>query len=52
MIDFTGGKKPISFVAAAATLRGEILAQYIDTTYPHKPQIYDLVASPEVRGVG
>ncbi len=52
MIDFTGGKKPVSFVAAAATLRGEILAQYIDTIHPHDPFVYDLVTNPEIRGVG
>ena len=52
MVDFTGGKKPVSFVAAAATLRGEILAQYIDTIHPHDPFVYDLVTNPEVRGVG
>lgn len=52
MVDFTGGKKPVSFVAAAATLRGEIVAQYMDTIHPHDPFVYDLVTNPEVRGVG
>lgn len=52
VIDFTGGKKPVSFVAAAATLRGDVLAQYVDTTEPHTPRAYNLVANAETRGVG
>jgi hypothetical protein len=51
VIDFTGGQKPISFVAAAATLRGDVLAQYIDTN-SLEPCFYNLVTNPEPRGAG
>jgi hypothetical protein len=48
LIDFTGGTKPVSVVAAAATMRGEIRAQYVDTN-DVMPTTYDLVANPEAR---
>lgn len=48
MIDYTGGQKPVSFVAAAVTLRGEVRAQYVDTN-SLEPIEYDLVANPEPR---
>jgi hypothetical protein len=48
MVDFTGGQKPVSFVAAAATLRGEVLAQYVDTR-ELKTIVYDLVTNAEAR---
>lgn len=48
MVDFTGGQKPVSFVAAAATLRGEILAQYVDTR-ELKTIVYDLVTNAEAK---
>ncbi len=50
MIDYTGGQKPVSFVAAAVTLRGEVRAQYVDTN-SNKPIEYDLVANPEPRSI-
>jgi hypothetical protein len=46
MIDYTGGQKPVSFVAAAVTLRGEVRAQYVDTR-TLEPKEYDLVTNPE-----
>lgn len=48
MIDYTGGQKPVSFVAAAVTLRGEVRAQYVDTN-TLVPIEYDLVTNPEPR---
>lgn len=47
MIDFTGGQKPASVVAAAVTFRGEIRAQYVDTNEPYDTKEYDLVTNPE-----
>lgn len=52
MIDYTGGQKPASVVAAAVTLRGELRAQYVDTNDPDKVLEYDLVTNPEPKGVG
>jgi hypothetical protein len=46
LIDFTGGTKPVSVVAAAVTSRGKIGAQYVDTG-DLVPTTYDLVANPE-----
>ena len=51
IIDFTGGQKPVSFIAAAATMRGEILSQYIDTA-ELQPYIYDIQQAAEVHGIG
>jgi hypothetical protein len=50
MIDFTGGTKPVSVVAAAATFRGALRSQYVDTT-DLVPTTYDLVTNPEVRSL-
>jgi len=46
LIDFTGGTKPVSVVAAALTLRSEVRAQYVDTN-DLWPTTYDLVSNPE-----
>ena len=51
MIDYTGGQKPASVVAAAVTLRGELRAQYVDTN-DRRALEYDLVMNPEPRDVG
>jgi hypothetical protein len=51
MIDYTGGQKPASVVAAAVTLRGELRAQYVDTE-TLDPLEYDLVTNPEPKSVG
>jgi hypothetical protein len=48
LIDFTGGTKPVSVVAAAVTARGEIGVQYVDTG-DLIPTMYDLVANPEAK---
>jgi len=48
LIDFTGGMKPPSVVAAAVTFRGEVATQYVDTN-SLKATTYDLKTNPEVR---
>jgi hypothetical protein len=50
VIDFTGGTKPVSVVAAAATFRGDLRAQYVDTT-ELSSTTYDLMTNPEVRSL-
>ena len=51
MIDMTGGKKPVSFVVAAVTMRGPILALYIDTE-TCEALVYDIGPNAEARAIG
>jgi sigma54-dependent transcription regulator len=53
MIDFTGGTKVASVVAAAITFNRSIKAQYVQTNDPWKAISYDiLLASPDTGGLG
>jgi len=53
MIDFTGGQKVTSVVAAAITFNRSIKAQYVQTNDPWKAISYDiLLASPDTGGLG
>lgn len=49
VVDFTGGMKPPSVVAAAVTFRGEVRTQYVDTN-TLVAKTYDLVTNPESPG--
>jgi len=51
IIDFTGGQKPASVIAAAVTFRGEVRAQYVDTNEPWDTLEYDLVTNLEPKEV-
>jgi hypothetical protein len=48
MIDFTGGKKVTSVVAAAMTFNRSVKAQYVETEDPWKVLSYSVVTSPEM----
>ena len=53
MIDFTGGQKVTSVVAAAITFNRKIKAQYVQTSDPWKVLSYDVIhASPDTGGFG
>jgi len=53
MIDFTGGQKVTSVVAASVTFNRTIKAQYVQTNPPHEVISYDIVmGSPETGGLG
>jgi hypothetical protein len=53
MIDFTGGQKVTSLVAASVTFNRAIKSQYIQTNPPYEPVGYDFVLeSPETAGRG
>ncbi|HEX4610911.1 MAG TPA: hypothetical protein VH092_22160 [Urbifossiella sp.] len=53
MVDFTGGQKVTSVVAAAATFDRPIRAEYVSTHYPYPVRGYDLVmGSPAAGGHG
>ncbi len=53
MIDFTGGQKVTSVVAASVTFNRKIKAQYVQTNPPHEVISYDiLLGSPETGGLG
>ncbi len=43
MIDFTGGQKVTSVVAASVTFNRTIKAQYIQTNTPHEVISYDIL---------
>ena len=53
MIDFTGGQKVTSVVAASVTFNRKIEAQYVQTNSPWNVVSYDiLLGSPETGGLG
>ena len=53
MIDFTGGQKVTSVVAAAITFNRKIKAQYVQTSDPWKVLSFDVIhASPDTGGFG
>lgn len=53
MIDFTGGQKVTSVVAAAITFNRKIKAQYVQTNYPWKVLSYEVVfASTDTGSLG
>ena len=53
MIDFTGGQKVTSVVAAAMTFNREMKAQYVQTNPRHDVLSYDVVlASSDTSGIG
>lgn len=53
MIDFTGGQKVTSVVAASVTFNRKIKAQYVQTNHPWNVVSYDiLLGSPETGGLG
>jgi hypothetical protein len=53
MIDFTGGQKVTSVVAASVTFNRTIKAQYVQTNPPYAVISYDiLLGSPETGGLG
>jgi hypothetical protein len=53
IIDFTGGQKVTSVVAASVTFNREIKAQYVQTNHPHQVIGYDiLLTSSETPGMG
>jgi hypothetical protein len=53
MIDFTGGQKVTSVVAASVTFNRKIKAQYVQTNPPHEVVSYDiLLGSAETGGLG
>jgi hypothetical protein len=53
MIDFTGGQKVTSVVAAAITFNRNVKAQYVQTNEPWKVLSYDiLLGSDETGGLG
>ena len=53
MIDFTGGQKVTSVVAAAITFNREIRAQYVQTNHPWETLSYDVInASSDTAGLG
>jgi hypothetical protein len=53
MIDFTGGQKVTSVVAASVTFNRTIKAQYVQTNAPHQVISYDiLLGSSETGGLG
>lgn len=53
MIDFTGGQKVTSVVAAAVTFNRKIKAQYVQTSGPWGVKSYDLImGSSETEGLG
>ena len=43
MVDFTGGQKPSSVVAAAVTFNRRVKAQYVQTNRPWNVVSYDLI---------
>jgi len=48
MIDFTGGKKVTSVVAAAMTFNRSVKAQYVETEEPWKVLSYEVVTAAEL----
>lgn len=53
MIDFTGGQKVTSVVAASVTFNRTIKAQYVQTNWPHDVISYDIqLGSSETGGLG
>ncbi len=53
VVDFTGGQKPTSVVAATMTFNRQIKAQYVQTNAPWNVLSYDVVlASPETGRLG
>ena len=53
MIDFTGGQKVTSVVAAAITFNREVKAQYVQTNHPWETLSYDVIhASSDTGGLG
>ena len=53
MIDFTGGQKVTSVVAASVTFNREIKAQYVQTNPPYAAISYDIVlGSSDTSGLG
>jgi hypothetical protein len=53
MIDFTGGQKVTSVVAAAITFNRKIKGQYVQTNKPYEVLGYDaMLATPDTGGLG
>ena len=53
MVDFTGGPKVASVVAATVTFNRDIRAEYVSTREPHPVRGYDLrFQSPAPAGPG
>jgi hypothetical protein len=53
MIDFTGGQKVTSVVAAAVACNRTLTAQYVQTNHPYHVISYDIqMASLETGGLG
>jgi hypothetical protein len=53
MIDFTGGQKVTSILAASVTFNRTVKAQYVQTNLPHEVISYDIqLASSETSGLG
>ncbi|MCP5517582.1 MAG: hypothetical protein H7A45_10040 [Verrucomicrobiales bacterium] len=49
-IDITGGLKPVSVAGAMATLNNDVAVQYVQTNWPWRAYLYDLLylAKPEL----